>query len=437
MKIGLFWKITAGFWLTLLGITQGIWLLVVLTNPIARGGAAGFIERYLSTEITAPALALRLGGRPALDELLASWTPEERRRLSVVDAGSAPAQPITVIRAAGGKTWQAQTVVAGPGRRWRVTYRYPTKRGSTAPVEVWGVAALGGLVFSAVLAWYLTLPIRRLRAGFDSLARGEMTVRLRPSMGRRRDEIADLGRDFDLMAERLQQLVGARDRLLHDVSHELRSPLARLQTAIGLARQRPERTEAAMQRIELESRRLDELVGELLTLSRAEGAAPFAEQYLDIAELVRTVAADAGFEAEPRQVRVETSIADPQAFGEAGATVRGSAELLRRGLENVVRNALRFSAPGQVVSIDMRPGALPHTAHIEIRDQGPGAPAQTMQTMFDPFVRLHDQPLTDGFGLGLSIARRAILAHGGTIEVENLEPSGLSISICLPLQGAG
>jgi two-component system OmpR family sensor kinase len=110
---------------------------------------------------------------------------------------------------------------------------------------------------------------------------------------------------------------------------------------------------------------------------------------------------------------------------------------LRRGLENVVRNALRFSAAGQAVRIDMRPGALAGTALIEVRDQGPGAPPEKLQAMFDPFVRLHDQRPGDGFGLGLSIAQRAIQAHGGTIEVSNLDPTGLQVSITLPLQATG
>ena len=199
---------------------------------------------------------------------------------------------------------------------------------------------VGGLLFAAVLAWYLTKPIRRLRDGFTELAQGRLGVRLKEHMGRRRDELADLARDFDSMAERLQRLITSREHMLHVVSHELRSPLARLHMAVGLAQQDPRRLSTTLERIELEAKRLDEMVGEVLTLARAESGSQQLDDYFDLASLALTVTNDARFEAQPSGVKVETNLgkAPPQEH----PTVKGNAELLRRALEK--RGAQR-SAP--------------------------------------------------------------------------------------------
>ncbi|HBN51357.1 MAG TPA: two-component sensor histidine kinase, partial [Thalassospira sp.] len=185
----------------------------------------------------------------------------------------------------------------------------PERRRFNVPTPLVIAGVLGGLVFSGVLAWYLTRPIRQLQEGFERLSNGDLTWRLGEKIGRRRDEIADLARDFDVMAVRLQQLIEARDRLLNDVSHELRSPLARMQLAVGLARQKPERIEGSLDRIEKETIRLDELVGELLTLSRAESGASQNQTWLDIDHLLGRVVSDARFEAEATGIKVQTNLA--------------------------------------------------------------------------------------------------------------------------------
>jgi two-component system OmpR family sensor kinase len=171
-------------------------------------------------------------------------------------------------------------------------------------------SVVGALFFSGVLAFYLTRPVQRIRKGFASLAGGDLATRLRPQIGRRRDEIADLAKDFDTMAERLQQLVLMRDQLLHDVSHELRSPLARLNQAIALVRQDPANTDTSLRWIETEIRRLDELVGELLSLARAESGESSRDQYFDLPALIDTVVANANFEARAQSVTVKFNPAD-------------------------------------------------------------------------------------------------------------------------------
>ncbi|HEX2198102.1 MAG TPA: ATP-binding protein, partial [Burkholderiales bacterium] len=281
--------------------------------------------------------------------------------------------------------------------------------------------ALASLAASALLAWYFARPIRHLRWAFRAAAEGRLETRVRPLMRGRRDEIADLGGDFDAMAQQLQKLVAAQRRLLHDVSHELRSPLARLQAAVGLIRQDPGRLEASLERIEREVARLDALVGEVLTLARLEGGtAAGAVATVDLADLVANVAADARFEAEAagRGVRLD-SIEELQ--------VPGRAELLHRAVENVVRNAVKHTGAGTTVEIGLSRTA--HQAQLSVRDRGPGVGAEHLERIFEPFYRAG----SSGFGLGLAIAQRAILAHGGTIRAQNAPEGGLLVEIQLPL----
>lgn len=152
-------------------------------------------------------------------------------------------------------------------------------RGPSPPLKVAGKSGISQARTRIFLAWYLSRPLRHLREALLSVAQGNLATRVRPLMGRRRDEIVDLGADFDAMADRLQQLVEARQRLLHDISHELRSPLTRMQVAIGLLRQDPARTEAMVERIDAEAQRLDAMVGEVLTLARLEDTPTTAPQW--------------------------------------------------------------------------------------------------------------------------------------------------------------
>ena len=203
---------------------------------------------------------------------------------------------------------------------------------------------LASVLCAAGLAWYFARPIRQLRSGFDRVADGDLDARVAPGMQGRRDELADLGRDFDRMTERLQSLVEGQKRLLHDVSHELRSPLARLQAAVGLARQQPARMDDCLLRVERESERMNQLVGQLLTLSRLEAGVAEATELVDMAELLADIVEDARFEAEARQVVIAYDAGDM-------AEIRGNSELLHRAIENVLRNAVRYSPEGGRVGV--------------------------------------------------------------------------------------
>jgi len=249
-------------------------------------------------------------------------------------------------------------------------------------------------------------------------------------MGRRRDEIADLAQDFDAMAERLQQSIASRDRLLHDVSHELRSPLARMSVAVGLARKSGEIPENALVRIESEGRRLNEIVGDLLSLSRAESDAGVEEIYFDLGALLQVVCDDARFEAQPCGVEVRLELSPDLADPDRAPLLKGAPQLLRRGVENVIRNALRFSPAGEAVVV--RAGLAGGRFEIEVSDTGPGVPPAMLETIFEPFVKGAAE--SRGVGLGLSIARRALAAHGGALQAVNREGGGLSMRITLPAE---
>lgn len=303
----------------------------------------------------------------------------------------------------------------------------PHERHLFPPLMPLAAGAVVSLVFAALLAWYFSKPIRRLRAAFEAAAEGRLDERVEPKMGKRRDELADLGRDFDSMAQRLQRLMDGQRRLLHDVSHELRSPLARLQAAIGLARQQPERLDASMARIERESVRMDKLVSELLTLSRLEaGMAGKLDEDVDLNELLANVVDDARFEAETSGCRVE--------FEEhAQIMVRGSAELLHRAVENVVRNALKHSPANGLVSIALDVNENGRAVAISVSDEGGGVPESELHAIFEPFFRGNQSHAADGHGLGLAISQRVIIAHKGSIFAGNRAEGGLSVTLSLPV----
>jgi len=248
-------------------------------------------------------------------------------------------------------------------------------------------------------------------------------------------------RDFDRMAERLEGLVDSQSRLLKDVSHELRSPLARLSVALGLARQRqtPE-IEGQLNRIELEADRLNQLIQRLLTIARLEsGADGIRKTSLSLRELVEQVAHDAEFESAGRECRVTADgKGNANGNGEDEYVVEGDPDLLRSAVENVVRNATRYTAPGTTVEakLERRPSSNGNGEDMVIRvsDSGPGVPEAALAKIFEPFYRIDDarNRQTGGAGLGLSIAARAIRLHGGQITASNRKEGGLEVEIRIP-----
>ncbi|ENO84809.1 HAMP domain-containing sensor histidine kinase [Thauera linaloolentis] len=282
------------------------------------------------------------------------------------------------------------------------------------------------LLFAALLAWYFARPIRKLRGAFEAVAAGRLDTRIGDSLAGRDDELARLGQDFDRMAERLQDLLDGRQRLLHDVSHELRSPLARLQAAADLARQRPERGESFIERVERETVRMDRLVGELLTLARLDaGMAESVAEEVDLAELIARIAEDAELEGRVRGCAIGAEV-------DEDLHVAGHPELLHRMLENVVRNAVRHSPEHGYVHIGAHADPGRGAAVVDIADTGPGVPEEDLESIFQPFRR-GEGAAAGGYGLGLAIARRVAEAHGGGVSAANRPGGGLRVSISLPL----
>nr|WP_221208165.1 ATP-binding protein [Pseudoduganella violacea] len=292
-------------------------------------------------------------------------------------------------------------------------------------------AVLASLLFAALLAWYFSRPIRALRQAFEAASSGDLAPRFAQAPSRHADELSDLGRDFDRMTARLRSLIDGQTRLLHDVSHELRSPLARLQAAIGLAHQQPEKMRSSLERIERESVRMDKLVGELLTLSRLEaGAYSPGKEDIGMAELLDQILGDAEFEAASHGRAITQQ-------GNADVLVKGQAELLARAIENVVRNAIKHSPVGELVIVELaaHPEQAPRQLSIRVLDRGPGVAEEDLATIFQPFFRSSGtQKDVEGHGLGLAIAQQVVQQHGGSIQAANREGGGLRVEILLPAQ---
>jgi two-component system OmpR family sensor kinase len=296
------------------------------------------------------------------------------------------------------------------------------------------IGACLALILSGLMAWHLLRAIRRLQHALSEVARGNLTVRLSSPAGRQGDELTELGRDFDSMVQHLQDLMGAQRRLLHDVSHELRSPLARMHALIGLGSQCSSAQVDAFVRLEHEVGRLDSLVGEVLTLARMESAvAPLTWEPLNVLALLRAVSEDAGFEAEfankALSLRVEGEGA-ATGYGE-GWSLIGHGESLYRAFDNVLRNAVKYTAEGSTVEVTA--GMASQHLFVHVADRGPGVAEAACNRMFEPFVRIHGQADSSGFGLGLAIARSAIERHRGAISAHPRDGGGLIVRIQLPL----
>ena len=292
------------------------------------------------------------------------------------------------------------------------------------------LALISGLVCYG-LAKYLTIPLVALRYATHKLAEGDLSARaISPTRGSK-DEISSLVADFNAMADQIESLVTLQNRLTTDISHELRSPLARLSVALEIARAKSgPQAAGALDRIETEADRLNELVGQILMLSRLEsGSDRTAPDQVNVAELLQDVADDASFEATKKGCTVHLNAS-------AKCCVQGSRELLRRSIDNVLRNAINYTASGSSidVSLECRNGESPALALIRIRDHGVGVPESELKDIFQPFHRVGGDRArqSGGAGLGLAIADRAVRLHHGTIAARNAPDGGLIIEVALP-----
>ncbi|WWF47886.1 ATP-binding protein [Pseudomonas trivialis] len=410
----MFWKLFLAFWLaTSLTFFAGVGVHEVETFEPD--------DPNLKVILASEAALLRQFGVESGAELLATWRRPPDQAIGVYDnagqllAGSAVLSPA-----------YEQTVISKEGLilSLRSTHPISYEHGGPGLQVPLIIGTLMSALFSGFLAYYLAWPLASLRRAMGEVAQGRFDVRVKPMMGKRRDEIVDLAGECDRMANQLKLLVQAQQRLLHDISHELRSPLTRMRAAIGLLRQGSERV-GMLERIERESERMDALIEALLTLARLQGRPESIQREpFDISELLAMIVEDAQFEAGIKGCQVQLQDGPPFI-----ACVNG--ELMYRCFENVIRNAVRYTRPKTTVQVSTRLSADGEYFWVRITDQGPGVDEARLQSIFQPFER-GSGDASVGFGLGLAIAYSALEMHQGSIVARNEQEGGLTLEISLP-----
>lgn len=332
----------------------------------------------------------------------------------------APIGGALVLMTPGGRTYH---VLVGP------LHEHPLIFGELELPAVAAATLAIALVVSTVICFFLTRhlvgPIDRMRQATRSMAEGDLSVRMLPQLKGRQDDLALLAADFDTMAERVQTLLESKQQLLRDVSHELRSPLTRLQLALSLARRDEGGTQRQLTRIACEADRLEQLIARILKLVRLERpASAFEAVPVNVGNLLENIAQDVAIEADARKSTVSV-------HAEPGLEVGGDPELLRSAFENVIRNALRYGPPGSAVLVS---ASKKNEIEVVVRDHGPGVPEKDLKLIFEPFYRVDAarDRAGGGEGLGLAIAARAITVHGGSIEAHNVPGGGLEVAMRLP-----
>lgn len=439
----LFWKFFLVIWLALLTMGGGMWVAFQLQHnaTLNNKGNTQVDFKQAVPFVNAASLILQKGGADSLR----SYLEESRHTLiptvfAINDLGKdllgrelspeliAQAKALavsdpSVVRHI--KTDDGQTYLIFAA----LPENHPAKTHPTPPPP-WIPITIGffvSLIFSALSAWYFAKPIRQLRSAFAAVANGNLNTRATQTMGKRHDELADLSLSFDHMVKQIQLLINAQQRLLHDVSHELRSPLARIQTAIGLAHQQPDKTPTTLERIEKESHRMNDLIGELLALSRLEAGVVGKLEDIDINDLIAEIVEDAQLEADSKNVTIKLTTTED-------LFIKGYYSLISRAIENVLRNAVKYTSDNSIVSISTKLGSNGHHLHIDINDQGKGIAESELPAMFDPFFRGSNSQKSQSIGLGLTIAMKAVEAHHGNISATNRNEGGLRVEIVLPLK---
>ena len=453
----LFLKIFLWFWMTLLiiGVTLVSGLILNHANQNMRRQTLSRMSLYLPLEAKQTADIFEKDGTVGLQEHLAHLrmvaelepyflTPDGKDALG----RPLPAQVASVAQNAnevapvfskhGFQNMASFKSMGASGRMYTMVIALPSpsigkivkELGFQTLFGLLGIMAVG-LAFCFFLARHIANPVVQVSAAAGRIADGWLDTRSEPGIRHRRDEIGRLADNFDRMAERIESLVHGQQRLFGDVSHELRSPLARLSVAEGLLRQCPfEEQPEYLDRIAAEVENLDQLIGQLLTFARIDSRADLSrKEPVELSSLVQEVAVDGNFEAQAKGCAVTVECPGTLTTG-------GAREQLRRAIENVVRNAIRYSPAGTAVGITItEDSADSPTALIQVRDHGPGVPEDHLERIFLPFHRVptgQGEP-SGGAGLGLAITERIVLMYGGTVRAENADGGGPIVELKLPL----
>ena len=457
----LFWKIFLSFWLLITALV----LVLVITVSNRKNDRFDFFRVHqlalVSNSSDYAVAEYERGGAAGMAAAMKKINERIRGELWIVNdknvpiqGGVLPAEMAPALTMPDDVTSQekislVRVAFEHEGKHYQALARLQTSRPPRVPpgLELAIQIPLAVLVSSLIcflLARYIARPVTALRRAAQRIAEGDLEARA-DTRFEGGDELGELTRDFNQMAARLEATLIAQQRMFADVSHELRSPLSRLTLALELAKQRSGPAAAtALERIEIETGRLNNLVQQVLRLAKLEsGVISDKHEVVSLTEVLGEVAADAEIEANAKQCAVVLK-------NEVSALVEGDADVLRSAIENVVRNAIEYSPPnGQIDLLQRKSG--PRTVSIEVADMGPGVATEELTKMFEPFYRLdgarQDGARSDGggdgararrsngVGLGLAIAERAVVAHHGTIRAVNGEKSGLRIEIRLPLFG--
>jgi len=451
----IFWKIFLSYWLVMLLIvmatTVAVALLLDQDHLKLRRQITG------AAEATTAAYLYESGGPKAFEQ----WLREKRHRTAsntflinetFQDVLGRPLPPKLIDDLAAGDEpdgpdkghrWSIQKTASSSGQGfWFVGPAFKEERvirrfwPMMMPRPFRGLMFILSLIVTGLISYGLarniTTPIRKLQSASRQISDGQFATRVDQKVSQRQDELGELGRDFDHMADKIELLLSSQQRILRDISHELRSPLARLQIALALARKATgEQAGAEHDRIQKEADRLDELIGQVISLVRLEaGAEKIEKQVIDFIPLFEQVVSDADFEAKAQHKSVYFT-------GVPKASVFANESLLSSAFENIVRNAVRYTEPQTTVEVAMRTTVSggEQQVIISIKDQGPGVSEQALAHLFEPFYREADarDRNSGGYGLGLAIAERAIKAHDGKITARNRKGGGLEVTVILPL----
>ena len=450
----IFLKIFLWFWLTMVLIALSfvfVWSLENDTTPSRQSLTADAVGLYASSA----AQAYEANGRAAADQSLqhlqqsfgirAALLSENMQiiagTLDSIDqqlAANANATGQTQINMRGNFAEVAANAQAFSGKKYVLIAELPRRtsglfRGSARQQLLrWAIAMLISGLVCYTLTLYLIRPVLRIRSAASSIAGGDFSARAAPTLAHRRDELGDLVRDFNQMAGRIERLMETQQQLLRDISHELRSPLARLTVALEIARRSANNeTAGALNRIEQESERLNEMIGRLLTLARINSLVdPPQHSRVALRPLLDQIAQDANFEAAAKSCRVDVT-------GTWDCEIQGSHELLHSAIENVVRNAVRHTPLGSTVRVHLDCDGK--NSRISVSDEGPGVPAAELEKIFRPFYRLSDarEHRSGGTGIGLAITQQVARLHGGSVRAHNADPHGLIVEFELPCSSSG
>lgn len=442
----LFWKMFISFWIAQ---TAFFAYLGFRTHQLTKSsGPLWLIAAQRTLPLVADSAVARFenGSVPELKQELAKRSDNSRIKMWLVDAAgnnlSGTTLPGNVLDAAretkplgdpavrvGNDSTLVSVRVHGQRGDYTLLARYdtvPLLRGEGL-FRLFAISTILASITCFLLAHYLSKPIWQLRLATQRLASGDLNARAGEKLGTRSDEIADLVRDFDSMADRIRDLLENQKRLLSDISHELRSPLARLRVALALARRHEDESQRlSHERIETEVERLDGMIGRILMLSRLEsGEVELRTADVDLNGLVEDIIEDARFEGERTGHSIEFT-------ADAHFQTKANEDLLRSAIENVVRNALYYTSGKEPMHVKL--AACENGAVLQVRDNGPGVPPETLSHLFRAFYRVDNSRVTrtGGTGLGLAIAERAVIAHGGTITARNATPHGLIVEIKIP-----